>query len=159
MKISNAEINPLVPECLNEFPNLKVNCMFAQNLFEHIKVPLFVTSSLYDMYSLTQNIRAACVMDSISSCNDEEFAAVEENRVNVMNVLLEVAKKPQNGVWGLGCMRHQTLTTAEFTDEDFSVNEYSGYTASRAIGEWLEDQGKNNVHLDLFPWPNNRPCA
>jgi hypothetical protein len=68
--------------------------MFAQNLFEHIKVPLFVMQSLYDMYSLTQIVGATCIFDSILSCNDEEFAAVEENRVNVTSVLQEVAKKP-----------------------------------------------------------------
>jgi hypothetical protein len=33
MKISNAEINPPVPECLLKFPNSRENCMLAQNLF------------------------------------------------------------------------------------------------------------------------------
>jgi hypothetical protein len=77
MKISNAEINPPVPECLQKFPNSRVNCMFAQNLFEHVKVPLFVTQSLYDIYSLTYIIGSTCAIDWIISCNDEEFDAIE----------------------------------------------------------------------------------
>ena len=102
MKISNAEIDPPVPECLQKFPDSRLNCMFAQNLLEHVKVPLFVTQSLYDIYSLTYMIGSSCTINWILSCNDEEFDAVEENRVNVTAVLQEVAKKPHNRVRGLG---------------------------------------------------------
>jgi hypothetical protein len=42
MKFSNAEIDPPVPECMKEFPEAKENCMFAQNLYQHIKVPLLL---------------------------------------------------------------------------------------------------------------------
>lgn len=87
MRISNAEISPPVPECLEKFPGSRVDCMLAKNLFPLIKVPLFITQSLYDSYSLTQIIGASCVLDSIPSCNDEEFAMIEENRLNVTSVL------------------------------------------------------------------------
>jgi hypothetical protein len=50
--------------------------MFAQNLFEHVKVPLFVTQSLYDIYSLIENLGSTCVRSSISNCKDEELASV-----------------------------------------------------------------------------------
>jgi hypothetical protein len=77
MKFSNTEIDLPVYECLKIFPNSKENCMLAQNFLQHIKVPLFVSQSLYDIYSLSQIIGATCVLDSMASCSEEESRLME----------------------------------------------------------------------------------
>lgn len=69
MVFSNAEIDPPVPECITKFPDSKENCMLAQNLYEHIRFPMFVTQSLYDSYALIQIIGATCISESIVTCS------------------------------------------------------------------------------------------
>ena len=61
--------------------------MFAQNLFKHIKVPLFLTQSLYDTYTLGNLMGLSCVQKGLAKCTKEEMEIIELNRLNVLGVL------------------------------------------------------------------------
>jgi hypothetical protein len=61
MKFSNADIDPPVPECVEAFNNSIENCMFTHNIYMYLKVPLFVSQSLYDTWSIPNILGVYCV--------------------------------------------------------------------------------------------------
>jgi hypothetical protein len=71
MKFSNAEIDPPVPECVEAFNNSIENCMFIENIYMYVKVPLFVSQSLYDTWSIPNILGVDCVVGhlNLAKCN------------------------------------------------------------------------------------------
>jgi hypothetical protein len=137
MKFSNAEIDPPVPECMKEFPEAKENCMFAQNLYQHIKVPLMPVQSLYDSWSIPNILNLDCIQNGIATCSQDARNLIEENRRNVTDVLRNIGKDPKNGAWGLGCVRHAMLDNPEYLCSKTAIPENSPFTPGMAVGTWL----------------------
>lgn len=72
MSITNVEINPPVPECVEEFPHNLEECMFASNLAPYIKAPMFILQSLYDFWSIDHILGVQCISYSngtLSKCD------------------------------------------------------------------------------------------
>jgi len=70
MQLSNVEIDPIVSECVADFPNDKWKCMFAEYLINYIQMPLFYIQSPYDSWSLTNILGQHChESGSLQSCN------------------------------------------------------------------------------------------
>jgi hypothetical protein len=70
MQFSNAEIDPPVPECVQNFNSSIENCMFAQNIYMHIKAPIFNIQSLYDSWSIPYILGLSCAYDNtLIHCN------------------------------------------------------------------------------------------
>jgi hypothetical protein len=73
MKISNDEIDPPIPECVQAYPNEKWRCMFAQYQFPFIRTPLFPVNSLYDSWSIPNILGINCeASGSLKGCTDAE---------------------------------------------------------------------------------------
>ncbi len=159
MKFSNAEVDLPNPECMKEFPDAKENCMFAQNLYQHIKVPLFPAQSLYDSWSISNILNLDCIQNGISTCSQEDRNLIEENRRNVTDVLRRISKDPKNGVYGLGCVWHGLLDNPAYMLRKINVPQYSQCTPGVALGAWMQSPDKDNVHIDYDPWPGNKPCS
>jgi len=64
--------------------------MFAQNILQDIKVPLFLVQSLYDDFSIGYILGIDCIKDrSLAACNGEMMEVIEEYRTNVKNTVIK----------------------------------------------------------------------
>jgi hypothetical protein len=61
--------------------------MFAQYIIKHIKVPLFLTQSLYDSYFLRNVMGLSCFERTMTKCEDKDKQIIEKNRLNVLEIL------------------------------------------------------------------------
>ena len=110
--------------------------MFAQNLYQHIKVPLFPVQSVYDSWSIAHILELDCVFNGIATCSQEDKNLIEENRRNVTDLLRRIVKDPKNGVFGLGCAWHGFLDNPAYMLNTTTVPEYSKWTPGVALGAW-----------------------
>lgn len=88
------EIVPPVPECVAKYPDEPVNCLFAENIHEFIKVPLFAIQSLYDSWSLYNIIGMRCPnYNSLKGCSASDRAYIEQYHQNTSRVLFAIGNK------------------------------------------------------------------
>lgn len=127
--------------------------MFAQHLYKHIKVPMFVVQSVYDSWSLRNALGIRC--PNPNNCPDDANKVIEENRKNVTNVLKEIGSKRKNGVFGIGCILHGMTQYDDYVSERHTIPSNSTWTLSKAIKHWFKNMKMNNSHIDFKPWPSN----
>ena len=110
--------------------------MFVQNFHEFIKVPVFAVQSLYDSFSIPNIMGVSCIPNGLASCSEEDRDLIEDNRRNVTDVLRRIGKKPRNGVWGLGCVRHGGLDV-EYLSPRATIPAHSNYTSGFSVEQWM----------------------
>jgi len=109
MSITNVEINPPVPECVEKFPNNIENCMFAANIAPHIKTPMFLLQSLYDTWSIHYILGVPCIIDSsLAYCDPPKKMIIEEYHRNTTNTIFEMTSTNPNinGYFAPVCANH-----------------------------------------------------
>lgn len=60
MKISNKNWAPPNKECVEKYPNDYLKCIIPENLFEFIKVPLFIINPAYDFVAIYEVLEEIC---------------------------------------------------------------------------------------------------
>jgi hypothetical protein len=132
MKFANTEIDPPNPECIKENQKEKVNCMFAQHLYKHIKISMFPIQSTIDSWSLNNILELQC--PNLGECPDDSKKAVEDNVKNITRILTDITKNPENGAFGIACWLHGMLHINNlFISDRFTIPSNSSFTLSKSI--------------------------
>lgn len=70
---------------------------------------------------------------------------------------MDLANNGTNGIWAPSCIHHVYLNHYKWNSADWTVPTGSAFTTALCVGEWLA--GKNSVHIDNVPWPENYGCS
>lgn len=160
MKLSNAEVDPPVPNCIKAYPTEKWRCMFAQYMYPHIQTSLFPVQSLYDTWSVPNILGINCIdaTGSLKGCSDGDRHTIDDYKKNTTAVLTGIAGMTGNGAWGVSCAEHGYLHYNAMNNPKFTVPEGSPYTIEFSIASWIVGFKLNN-HIDTIDWPNHHTCA
>jgi hypothetical protein len=80
----------------------------------------------------------------------------------VSTLLNKAAAVTNNGAWAAACVsRGAIITKPTWIDTTFQAPQNSGYTAEKAISNWVTaaKEPENHKHIDSVSWPNNKPCS
>lgn len=83
---------------------------------------------------------------------------IEDYRMNLTNVLVDISKNASNGVWSISCPIHIIIIDTKYYDEFYRIPEYSPNSVNQAVKNWIENTTSSHVYIDTVEWPNNRPC-
>ena len=134
--------------------------MFAQNIYRHIKVPLFPIQSLYDTWSIHYILGISCVVNaSLSKCTSSERQVIEQYHQNVTNLLFSIGSNIQNGFWAPACAQHVYGRGSSYFSPSFRIPQNSENSASLSVQKWLDKTASNSKHIDIGEWPMNKPCS
>lgn len=160
MKLSNAEVDPPVPQCIKAYPTEKWRCMFAEYLYPHIQTPLFPVNSLYDTWSIPNILGISCINStgSLAGCSDGDRHTIDEYKKNLTTVLGKIATLTGNGAWGISCAQHSHLVSTVINNLKYAVPGGSNNTIEFSIASWIVGFKQNN-HIDTVDWPNNKACS
>ena len=100
--------------------------MFAQNIYRHIKVPLFVAQSLYDIFAIRRVFNLNCLnrYDN-NGCGSQGYELINQNRNNISLILSDIGKNPKNGAWGVSCVLHGTINSSIYLNANYTVQQNS----------------------------------
>ena len=96
--------------------------MFAQNIHEFIKTPLFPIQSLYDSWSLPNIVGIACnVNQDLSKCTSQEMQVIEEYHRATAAVLFDIGRKDENGFWAPACVDHVYSQGSKYSSASYRI--------------------------------------
>lgn len=136
--------------------------MFAENMYQYIKVPLFPVEPLYDSWSAPNILGISCInSSSLAHCTQADRDSLEVYHVSTESVLNKIVAKAGNGAWSPACANHCYIQYTYWTNQqNFAIPSGSSMTVHQAVRNWyLNPYGTDHVHIDRNPWPSNKGCA
>lgn len=139
MKITNVEVPPPNLDCNAKYPTERWRCMFFENEYLTLTVPLFVVDTLYDEESFSYSLGIDCVnsFGSLADCNTSELSQIETYRSEVVALLNKVTAVKGNGAWAPACVNYGVLIRKVWYDTTFRVPSGSIYTCEKSVGRWF----------------------
>ena len=128
---------------------------------------MHITQSQYDQYQLSSILQLGCDPPK-GDCNASQLKSFQQYRVDTMIALNSSGlyrQRPGNGIWNDACIAHTQGYYGDYYDNtEWEVPAHSGITLAHSINTWLNDSmghsnSTNNIHIDIVPWPNNKPCS
>ena len=138
--------------------------MFAENLYQYIKVPLFPVEPLYDSWSAPNILGISCISSagSLTPCNTTDRSNLEAYYTSTTSVLNKIVAKQGNGAWAPSCANHCYIHYSGWTNNNtFSIPHGSVFTVHEAVRRWEQNvtSTDGNTHIDSAPWPSNAGCS
>lgn len=137
--------------------------MFAENLYQYVKVPLFAVESLYDSWSAPNILGISCIDNhSLIHCDSNTRNQLEEYRKATRAILDKIAAIKGNGVWAPACSDHCYMHSNSWNDKkDFAIPVGSNFSVEQAVVRWYLNvtSPESHIHIDSQPWPSNSGCS
>jgi hypothetical protein len=70
-----------------------------------------------------------------------------------------IAGRQGNGAWGVACSTHGFVHDARFYSQVYTIPMNSPNTIEVSLVNWINNTPDSHVHIDLMPWPSNKPCS
>jgi hypothetical protein len=100
--------------------------MFAVNLAPHIKTPMFIIQSLYDVWSIPNILGVTCIVNaSLADCNPTQMNHIEEYHRNTTNAIFEIAASNQHGFFAPVCANHVYARGAYYYSPNYRIPQKS----------------------------------
>mmetsp|Transcript_58567 Transcript_58567/g.66786 ORF Transcript_58567/g.66786 Transcript_58567/m.66786 type:complete len:405 (+) Transcript_58567:57-1271(+) len=153
-------ISHLNSGCMEKFssPDDAWKCIFPQYFVHEMETPVFPVQSQYDSWQLGNILRIGCTPEN---CKGDELKAALAYKEATLSALDIKEFKSTDGIWSEACVMHCHTGGSLYYDPNWEVPENSGYTAERAVREWVthSEPTESSIHSDSVSYPGNSNCA
>ena len=138
-------------DCLKQFTDENAyKCMFAQNMINFIKTPLFIMNSMVDSWQAKNIMRLSCdVTADNPRCSNREKKYLDDYRKSLLNSMKSFIIDGMNDG---GCFLSACPTHSMANDDKFWLHVYiNGVSMQSAMNDWEKgttDSSHNHKYVD-----------